>query len=141
MGMWGADDPSGRKPLIWPDYNFEEETTHPLKMSRPADKVTFDHDLFAWYRKLISIRKENKVLMTGDLEFELPAGQKELLCYRRYDEETELLIVLNNSTEERSMEVESSMTDLLNGKTYRTSDGISKILLEPRSAAILKPFQ
>ena len=26
MGMWGSDDPHTRKPLMWPDYDFEPES-------------------------------------------------------------------------------------------------------------------
>ena len=32
MGMWGGDDPNCRKPLIWPDYEFEPERAHPEGM-------------------------------------------------------------------------------------------------------------
>ena len=46
MGMWGADDPSSRKPLIWPDFAFEDEKAHPLGAERPIDKVKFNDDIF-----------------------------------------------------------------------------------------------
>ncbi|MEL6659688.1 MAG: alpha-amylase family glycosyl hydrolase [Bacteroidota bacterium] len=39
MGMWGADDPSCRKPLIWPELQFEAEVFHPLGQERPQDQV------------------------------------------------------------------------------------------------------
>ena len=45
MGMWGADDPSCRKPLIWTDYTFDDETVHPLGQDRPIDTVAFNKDL------------------------------------------------------------------------------------------------
>ena len=58
MGMWGADMGDTRKPLIWPDYEFEKETVHPLGHPKPNDEVRFDEDLFGFYKKLIAIRKK-----------------------------------------------------------------------------------
>jgi cyclomaltodextrinase / maltogenic alpha-amylase / neopullulanase len=49
-GMWGADDPDDRKPMLWPDLTYEAETHHPLGHARPADPVAFDEELFAFSR-------------------------------------------------------------------------------------------
>src|SRR5690606_26087087 len=65
MGMWGSDDPSNRKPLIWPDIEFESEMAHPLHIIRPVDKVEFDTDLFNFYKQLIQIRNDHTVLSHG----------------------------------------------------------------------------
>ena len=96
MGMWGADDPSSRKPLIWPDYNFEDEITHPTGRERPRDKVEFNQGLFQLHQKLIQIRKKNPVLVHGDLEFIRVDDANELLAYRRFDEENEMIVVFNH---------------------------------------------
>ena len=93
MGMWGADDPSTRKPLIWPDYEFEPETTHPLGQSRPADEVRFDDELFQYYRNLIRIRKDHAVLVNGDIDFVLVDDEKEVLAYSRQDDTAEAVVV------------------------------------------------
>ena len=34
MGMWGAEMGDSRKPLIWPDFDFEPEMVHPLSRKR-----------------------------------------------------------------------------------------------------------
>jgi glycosidase len=96
MGMWGADDPSSRKPLIWPDYSFEDERAHPLGKLRPADKVEFNDDVFRYHQKLIRIRKENPVLISGEIEFIKVDHSEELLAYRRFDEGNELIVVFNH---------------------------------------------
>ena len=31
VGMWGADDPDDRKPLVWSDLSYEDESAHPLR--------------------------------------------------------------------------------------------------------------
>ena len=56
MGMWGADMSDTRKPLIWPDYDFEPEIVHPYNRERTVDEVKFDNELFEYYRKLIKMR-------------------------------------------------------------------------------------
>jgi cyclomaltodextrinase len=105
MGMWGADDPDTRKPLIWPDYEFEPETTHPLGIDRPTDEVKFDEDLFNYYKKLIRIRKENPVLATGNLEYLLVDDEKEILAYSRFDDEKEVIVLFNTGEEAQEVEV------------------------------------
>lgn len=105
MGMWGADDPDTRKPLIWPDYEFESETAHPLGLDRPTDAVKFDEDLFNYYKELIRIRKENPVLALGDLEYLIVDDENEVLAYSRFDEENEVIVVFNTGEETQEVEV------------------------------------
>ena len=37
VGMWGADDPDDRKPLVWSDLTYEVEKTHPF--GRPGTEI------------------------------------------------------------------------------------------------------
>ncbi len=144
MGMWGADDPSERKPLIWPDYEFDIETTHPLKMKRPTDEVRFDSELFKYYQKLITIRKENKVLMTGDIEFVIPDDSYEILAYRRYNEEDEIVVLLNRNDEVTEVNIAASSNtyiNLLNDEQFNKTDSQLNIELEAKEAVILKANQ
>jgi len=106
MGMWGADDPDTRKPLIWPDYDFDAETTHPLGLDRPTDEVRFNQELFSYYQKLIALRKAKPVLSTGDIEYLIVDDEKEVLAYSRFDEENEVIVIFNTGQEEQTVEVE-----------------------------------
>ncbi|MGM0738992.1 MAG: glycoside hydrolase family 13 protein, partial [Bacteroidota bacterium] len=63
LGMWGADDPDCRKPLIWPDLEFEDETAHPFGADRPRDEVRADEELLAYYRHLIQLRRDHPVFV------------------------------------------------------------------------------
>lgn len=140
MGMWGADDPNGRKPLIWPDLNFEPETAHPLGLERPIDKVTFNRPLFKYYQKLIRIRKQYPVLMTGEIDFLLVDDANEVLAYRRYHDEEEVITVLNTSSETRTinLDVNGPYQDILNQVKVTSGPGI-ELQLKARSSAILTP--
>ncbi len=140
MGMWGADDPSCRKPLIWPDMTFEDEKAHPLGMRRPVDRVMFDRGLFDYYQKLIAIRKANPVLATGDLQlFKIPQ-QDEILVYSRYQDSTAIFVVFNTRSTEKFLQLnlhlmqKRNYTDLLTGRKVNPS---KEFMIPARTAMIL----
>jgi len=141
MGMWGADDPHTRKPLIWPEFEFEPEAAHPLGQPRIADEVRFDDDLFAYYQKLIVIRKENPVLSRGDLDFILTDDDNDVLAYRRHDGANEVIAVFNAGAKARTITVPATgagdYRDILGGAALDKGDGGITLRLEARSAAIL----
>lgn len=58
VGMWGADDPDCRKPMVWPEFDYETETVHPLGHSRQPDPVFVDRELLEFYRSLIRLRRD-----------------------------------------------------------------------------------
>lgn len=66
VGMWGADDPDDRKPMIWADLVFDDEVSHPYKKNRNPDKVQVNSDLFSFYQKMIEIRKKHLIFQNGD---------------------------------------------------------------------------
>ena len=135
MGMWGADDPHCRKPLIWPDLKFKAEKRYaapgdPLK--RPNDKVRFNQNQFDIYKELIALRKQHPVLSDGQLEFVLAEGK--VLGYRRFNQQEEILVFFN--LEDKAVEYQlpgGTYVNLLTGKTQQ-----SKLLLKPESGVILR---
>ena len=142
MGMWGADDPSCRKPLIWTDYTFEDEATHPLGLERPIDKVAFNHDVFDFHRKLISIRKANSLLVQGDIEFIKIKGSRDMLAYRRFDDTNEILAVFNHENASKTIELPKAFngeySDVLKVSKVENSQDKLMVIIPPRTASILK---
>lgn len=142
MGMWGADDPSSRKPLIWKDYAFEAEMAHPLGLDRPIDQVRFNEDLFQYYRRLIRMRAENPVLIHGDIEFlDLPQTEG-VLAYRRFTEDEEIIVVLN--TQENSQMItlpiatERGFQELLSGQHFVVTEENVSVLVGGRDGVVLR---
>jgi len=65
-GMWGADDPDNRKPMLWADLVYDMEKEHPVKgKKRPEDVNSFDQNVFDFYKKLIELRKRNSAMRVG----------------------------------------------------------------------------
>ena len=144
MGMWGADDPNNRKPLIWKDIKFENETHHPLNLERPTDKVQFNQDIFEFYQKLIQIRKENPVLALGEIEFVMADDDLNVLAYRRFDNRNEILVIFNNSNVPvvlKNYDLHGFYTDLLTDILIRFDDKKKSVELAPKTAYILKPVK
>jgi cyclomaltodextrinase len=139
MGMWGSDDPSPRKPLIWPDYDFEMEVAHPNGAERPQDEVVFNHELFDYYRKLISIRSSYPSLRTGEIDFLVENDNEGIFAYRRTLDQEEVVSIFNISQEPRNVNLtlKGKYAELLNNYTiHQTGEGIV-IQLPGRRAAIL----
>ncbi|MFV0238238.1 MAG: glycoside hydrolase family 13 protein [Flavobacteriales bacterium] len=132
MGMWGSDDPDCRKPLWWKDLHFEKETN--LTNQNQLYEVKFNQDLYLFYQKLIKIRNENPVLATGKLEFLKAEG--DLLVYKRFNVQNEIIILFNNSNEEMEWD-----GPILKGKDLFQQKEIilnKKGKLAPKSFTIIK---
>lgn len=119
MGMWGADDPHCRKPLTWPELNFEPERRQALqKGDKPTDKVAFDRKHFEFYRQLISLRKAHPVLSTGEMTFLRAEGHQ--LVYSRTNEKEEIVVLFNVDprTARMALPVGAQYKDALTGKKH-----------------------
>ncbi len=135
MGMWGADDPSCRKPLIWPDYTFQPERAHPLGLDRPIDSVAFDQTLFRDYQTLIGMRKKYTALSNGALSFVVQNEPAKTLAYRRFNEQEDLLTVLNANDTPQTVRLSGDYELIWQVGTMQLE--ANAILMSPRSAAVL----
>jgi len=127
-GMWGGDDPDCRKPMVWKEFKYDIEKSHPLGKPRPEDSVYFDEDIFNWYKKLASIRNNNKVLSLGKVYFDDSQNQN-LLIYKRELDDKIILVIANIDSKEVSVDVSSisfykeknNWKDLLTNRLFNKS--------------------
>lgn len=134
MGMWGADDPHGRKPLWWEDLNFAPETRYNYtKKSTEKDMVTFNDSHFRYYQQLIQIRKSEKALQAGKLTF---INHPTLFAYTRNLNEEEILIVCNanKNVESFSLPMKGKWMDLITNEKFEKSE----LSIAPLTGKILK---
>ncbi len=136
MGMWGGDDPDCRKPLWWPEFDFEAENINST-LDRPEEfvKVGFNKDLNKYYKQLCAIRNNNlKVLSSGNIDFVTANGK--ILAYTRSLNDEEILVVLNAGDKPNEYELPSGekYMDLLTNEEVSSSN----ILLNAISGKILK---
>lgn len=138
MGMWGADDPHCRKPLMWPVFTFENETRNNYQTGKKIfDTVAFNQQHFNWYKKLIAIRKANPVLSNGNIEFIITEGKK--LGYTRKNNAGEIIVLFNLEKDKQVfvLPLKATYKDLLTNKIFTGNS----ILLSTLSAAVLKKIE
>ncbi|MBX2992451.1 MAG: alpha-glucosidase C-terminal domain-containing protein [Bacteroidetes bacterium] len=104
-GMWGADDPDERKPMLWADMKYENEASHPFGSQRPNDRNEFDAGLFAYYKKCIAARKASPALTKGDFVGLLGDDKGDVIAYKRSYSNDIAIVILNNSRMSRSVRV------------------------------------
>jgi len=147
VGMWGADDPDCRKPIIWDDLVYEnEQAAFDPSLTRQIDVVKPDKDLLAFYQKLIKMRKENPVLIYGDLKYPVADDEKMVLAYSRSRGNDEIICVFNRSEKSQSVDIpvvsSGNFMDIVSTecRTYSTINNVLKISLEPLTAKVLKRY-
>jgi cyclomaltodextrinase / maltogenic alpha-amylase / neopullulanase len=145
VGMWGADDPDCRKPMVWEDISYEDERTayNPAE-SRPVDAVKPDTALRSFYKKLCLMRRENPVLVYGDLSFTIADDKNMILAYDRVMDNEEIAVIFNRSDSLKYVNVpvrtEGEFEDMLSDKSvlYKSRDKKVEVTLEPVSGIVLK---
>lgn len=134
VGMWGANDPDSRKPMIWPDIEYEDEVYLPGGDKRSPDKVAVNRDLQSHYRNLIRVRNQNPALQLGNFKSVLIDDKQRLYGFRREYRGNQVLVLLNNSDEEKSVSA-----DVLGESSWRDALNIESQPLNRHSGAIAIP--
>jgi glycosidase len=94
MGMFGADDPTCRKPMLWPDLE---------PYDNPQDVVMTN--LWNHYARLIAIRNAYPALRTGLYESLLADDATDVFGFKRTGGGQTVAVFLNNSDREYAAEV------------------------------------
>jgi glycosidase len=141
IGMWGGDDPDTRKPMIWPDIQYEDETHYPFDVLRKKDKVEQDKGLMEFYKKMINIRKSNPALVYGDITFTVIDDKNGVLAYNRNFESKEIVVIFNKSGKKQSAKIPLSKAgnfiNALNpSQTIKSENGFLHIELEGYKAVV-----
>lgn len=143
VGMWGANDPDDRKPMLWPDINYADERALPngsLRALDKADKVEINVDLRAHYQKLISIRNSHKALQTGTYKTLLADDAKNVFAFQRQLGDETIWVILNNSDLEQRVSLPSGefhvFVDKLHGGSKAAVENRLEVILPARQATI-----
>jgi cyclomaltodextrinase len=116
-GMWGANDPDCRKPMVWNDLVYDNESYLPDQSKKPiSDKVEFNADLYDHYKKLISIRNNHPSLRTGDFKTLLTDDINKIYSFERNLGNEKVVIVLNNGNDAKQtkLPLKGNFLDILN---------------------------
>jgi cyclomaltodextrinase / maltogenic alpha-amylase / neopullulanase len=146
-GMWGANDPCCRKPMVWPDMKYQDEVFLPDQSKKELpDKVEFDNELFSYYKRIIAIRNSFPALQLGDFKPILVDDENAVLAFERNYKTQEVIVVINNSKTDQQISLNvkkiNIYKDIWNGDTiYKPVDGKFQINLSAKRGAILIPSE
>ena len=93
VGMFGADDPTNRKPMLWKDLEPYE---------KPEENFV-DTEMLDYYRRAIALRRQNRVLRRGEFATLLVDDEKNVWAFKRFDGRETLVVVLNASGQPQSV--------------------------------------
>ncbi|MHB8852736.1 MAG: glycoside hydrolase family 13 protein [Ignavibacteriaceae bacterium] len=151
VGMWGADDPDDRKPMIWDNLKYDNEVIAPesgYKKGFGSYKVEQNKNLLLFYKKLIAIRNSSEALREGNLAFIYSNDKRNTFAFRRnYRNETIISVFnLGKNFSEFELPIEGKMDfykELISGVTSRLikmgkSERQLVVQLAPNSVKIFK---
>ncbi|MCK4340651.1 MAG: alpha-glucosidase C-terminal domain-containing protein [Phycisphaerae bacterium] len=95
VGMWGADDPSNRKPMLWKDLEPYDE---------PAENAVLE-DQLAFYKQALALRNDHPALRIGSFTNLLADDAADVWAFLRSAESEHVLVVLNASGTPREVDV------------------------------------
>jgi glycosidase len=139
-GMWGANDPCCRKPMIWPDVAYDAEATLPGGEPRATpDEVAFDRELFDYYKKLIAMRKASPALRAGEYRTLLADDGRRLFAFARESAGDAVIAIFNADELMNAVELlagEGEWEDVLTGDRVAAEDGVLHLTIPPVSGAV-----
>ena len=141
VGMWGANDPDCRKPMLWRDIDYADEVYNPDGSKRKPDKVEINDDLFLHYKKLINIRNNNKALQVGSYKTLIADDDKDVFVFERKYNGQIVIVAINNSYSKVVIEIPNALNecykDVLNDREYSTENDTLRLSVNRKWGAIL----
>jgi glycosidase len=93
VGMWGANDPDNRQPMLWDDIAYEPETHTVAGVVAPQERKP-DHALLAFFRQAIALRHRYRALRRGSFAW-MQTRRARVLAFERRDGDECVRIWLN----------------------------------------------
>lgn len=93
VGLWGANDPADRQPMLWDDIEYDQ-VEQDVKGHKRAVIRQPDKKLFAFYQQAIGLRKEHVVLRRGAVRW-LDTENEEVLGFVRFHADEQIAVLFN----------------------------------------------
>lgn len=134
VGLWGANDPDDRKPMLWPDIHYANEVYLPDGSLRSPDKVEVNHELKAYYKSLIAIRNTYPALREGTFKTILVDDERDLYGFERKLNAERIWVIFNNSSDKQEVKL-----DIPEGTVFKEVFGRSLSTQTPLSLNLELP--
>lgn len=141
-GMWGADDPHCRKPMVWDGLQYDaEEITAVTGFSKGwgVYKVSVNKDLYYRYMHLMRIRNSSNALRYGSLDFIYTSDKNKSFGFKREFGDEKYYIYFNLSDDQDVIEIpvtEKTVRDVFSGEKLTPRNNKLRFVLWGKSFAI-----
>ncbi|MBK7630922.1 MAG: glycoside hydrolase family 13 protein [Ignavibacteriales bacterium] len=147
VGMWGADDPHDRKPMIWDDMKYENEVideTSGFKKGFGSYTVEQNKDLLNYYKDIIAIKNECKELKLGTIKFIFSDNDKKAFAFESVLGDKKTICIFNLGDDKLSIKFDFPLRELYSANSvfdkyhrniYKTNQ---LILIETKSFGVFK---
>ena len=154
VGMWGADDPHDRNPMVWDNLKYDNEIINEESgFSKGFGNYTVEQnkDVLDFYKKTISIRNLNPALKDGDVKFVYSNDESSVFAFSRTDQSERIIAVFNTGKKTASIEINTglkkiSCIELLSRESVGCNGTIDspamlKVDMPPCSVKIFRIYQ
>ena len=141
VGMWGADDPHDRKPMIWDDLVYENEIINEqsgFKTGIGNYTVEQNNNLLNFYKKIIEIRNNNEQLKTGTIKFIYSDNEKKAFAFESVIAEKKTVCVFNLGNNELSIKFDFPLAELYLLNKNDDSENFSKNNYKPNEEILIQ---
>jgi glycosidase len=104
-GMWGANDPDCRKPMLWDDLAYDPEFIGPDGRRVGPHEMKFDRNLHAFFRAAIGLRRGTAALNVGNFRWLLKDDAANTLAFVRTAGPSTAVVVFNRSESPQTVRV------------------------------------
>jgi len=136
VGMWGADDPHDRKPMIWNDLVYENEIISEqsgFKTGFGNYTVEQNKNLLEFYKTIIKIRNDNEPLKTGTIKFIYSDNEKRAFAFESVLADQKIICAFNLGEAEITIPLDFEVIELYSCDQETTIKSIA-----PKSFKIYK---
>ena len=108
VGMWGADDPYDRMPMVWGNLKYDDmviKDNSGFKKGLGDYKVDVNADLLNFYKKVAQIRNNNEALKVGDQKFLYSNNNNRSFVFERSLDKIKFIIGFNLGDSEQNIKI------------------------------------
>ncbi len=107
-GMWGANDPDDRMPMVWKGLTYAPQAIDPRGQARTPDPVVFDEDLFNFYKAAIGVRRKHQSLNHGELSVVATDDTQRVIVMSRQSKTETLYFATNRGDKDATVKLKAA---------------------------------
>ena len=127
VGMWGADDPHTRKPMVWSELKYDDEIItekSDFKKGFGSYQVEQNKGLYEYYKLINNFRSKNLAVKKGSLEFLYSNDEKNTFAFSRTYNDEKVIAVFNIGNVEDQFIIPLDAKEVLFKEIFSGEEGI-----------------